>query len=72
MAREGMGKTAVHIKAVIFDLDGVIYRGRTPVPGGSATLETLRSQGRQAYFFTNNSTRSRESYVELLAGFGIA
>ena len=66
-----MKADAVHIKAVIFDLDGVIYRGRTPVPGGSATLDHLREEGCSAYFFTNNSTRSRESYVELLASFGI-
>ncbi len=71
MAHGVMETTAVHVKAVIFDLDGVIYRGKTAIPGGSDTLSQLRDQGRQAYFFTNNSTRSRESYVELLAGFGI-
>jgi phosphoglycolate/pyridoxal phosphate phosphatase family enzyme len=67
-----MNAASVLIKAVIFDLDGVIYRGRTPFPGASATLDALRSQHCPAYFFTNNSTRSRESYVALLAGFGIA
>ena len=59
------------IKAVIFDLDGVIYRGRTPVPGGRAAIAELRAGGCQTYYFTNNSTRSRESYVELLDSFGL-
>jgi len=63
-----MSETALHIKAVVLDLDGVIYRGRTPIPGASAALSSLSCP---AYYFTNNSTRSRESYVELLAGFGI-
>jgi 4-nitrophenyl phosphatase len=66
-----MKKDAVHIRAVVFDLDGVIYRGHTPVEGGSDAVRWLRSRGCPCYFFTNNSTRSRDSYVELLAGFGI-
>ncbi len=67
-----MNAASVQIKAVIFDLDGVIYRGRTPVPGGSATIAGLCAGGCQTYYFTNNSTRSRESYVELLDSFGIS
>jgi phosphoglycolate/pyridoxal phosphate phosphatase family enzyme len=72
MARRRMKLDAAHIRAVIFDLDGVIYRGRTAVPGGSDTVIWLRSRGIASYYFTNNSTRSRQSYVELLHGFGIA
>jgi len=66
-----MNAASVQIKAVIFDLDGVIYRGRTPLPGGRAAIATLWAGGGQAYYFTNNSTRSRESYVALLDSFGI-
>jgi phosphoglycolate/pyridoxal phosphate phosphatase family enzyme len=72
MARRRMKPDAAHIRAVIFDLDGVIYRGRTAVPGGSDAVAWLRSRGIASYYFTNNSTRSRQSYVELLDGFGIA
>jgi phosphoglycolate/pyridoxal phosphate phosphatase family enzyme len=71
MARRRMRADATHIRAVIFDLDGVIYRGRTAVPGGSDTVEWLRSRTIASYFFTNNSTRTRQSYVELLRSFGI-
>jgi phosphoglycolate/pyridoxal phosphate phosphatase family enzyme len=66
-----MARRADRIKAVILDLDGVVYRGRTPIPGAAETTEWLRHHGYQTYYFTNNSTRSRDSYVELLAGFGI-
>jgi len=59
------------IKVVILDLDGVIYRGKTAITGAKETTEWLRERGYQTYYFTNNSTRSRESYIDLLAGFGI-
>ncbi len=59
------------IKVVILDLDGVIYRGHTPIPGAQEAAAWLSRSGYGPYYFTNNSTRSRESYVELLAGFGI-
>ena len=66
-----MAKSKAHIKVVILDLDGVIYRGRTPIPGAQETAAWLSRSGCGPYYFTTNSTRSRESYVELLAGFGI-
>jgi len=66
-----MAEHAADIKAIILDLDGVVYRGHTPIPGAADTTRWLRARGYQTYYFTNNSTRSRDSYVELLAGFGI-
>jgi len=66
-----MIRDAADIRAVILDLDGVLYRGKTALPGAHEATEWLRQQGYQTYYFTNNSTRTRESYVELLAGFRI-
>jgi 4-nitrophenyl phosphatase len=63
---------ADQIKVVIFDLDGVIYRGQTPIPGAGDVTRWLGANGYQVYYFTNNSTKTRESYVELLSGFDIA
>jgi phosphoglycolate/pyridoxal phosphate phosphatase family enzyme len=60
---------AAQIKAVIFDLDGVIYRGHTPIPGAAGVTRWLADKGYSVYYFTNNSTKTRESYVELLAGY---
>lgn len=63
---------AQQIRAVIFDLDGVIYRGQTPIPGAAEVTRWLAEKGYAVYYFTNNSTKTRESYVELLTGFDIA
>ena len=59
------------VDLVVFDLDGVIYRGEEPMPGAAETVAELRRAGYRVRFLTNNSTRSRQSYVERLAGFGI-
>ncbi len=67
-----MTARAEQIKVVILDLDGVIYRGHTPLPGASDTTKWLAAHGYPVYYFTNNSTKTRESYVELLAGYGVA
>ena len=63
---------AQQIKAVIFDLDGVIYRGQTPLPGAGDVTRWLQARDFQTYYFTNNSTKTRGSYVELLAGYGVS
>jgi phosphoglycolate/pyridoxal phosphate phosphatase family enzyme len=66
-----MAASVNHIKAVVLDLDGVVYRGHTAIPGASASVAWLSEAGYQVYYFTNNSTKTRESYVELLAGYGL-
>jgi len=63
---------AEQIKVVIFDLDGVIYRGQTPLPGAGDVTRWLQARDYQTYYFTNNSTKTRDSYVELLAGYGVS
>ena len=72
MAPGAMSATAERVKTVILDLDGVIYRGQTAITGAEETTEWLHRTGRQVYYFTNNSTKTRDSYVELLAGYGIS
>ena len=66
-----MAAKADQIRVVILDLDGVIYRGHTAIPGAAETAQWLRDRDYQTYFFTNNSTRTRDSYVELLRGYGL-
>jgi 4-nitrophenyl phosphatase len=57
---------------LIFDLDGVVYLGDTPIAGAVDSLNTLSRAGHPLYFLTNNSTRSRQDYVDKLGGMGIA
>jgi len=58
-------------KLIIFDLDGVIYVGDEILPHAPETLKTLRGRGLLVRFLTNNSTKSRKSYVEKLGRMGI-
>ncbi|MCL6520353.1 MAG: phosphoglycolate/pyridoxal phosphate family phosphatase [Armatimonadetes bacterium] len=61
----------MRLRTFVFDLDGVIYRGEQLLPGVAETIETLRRFGHQVYFFTNNSTKTREQYVDKLHRMGI-
>ncbi len=56
---------------VIFDLDGVIYRGGEAIPGASALVKAVRTSGRRTSFATNNSMSARADYVDRLATHGI-
>jgi HAD superfamily hydrolase (TIGR01450 family) len=58
-------------RLVIFDLDGVVYRGREPVPGAVALIAWLRARGILVRYATNNSMASREAYVHRLGDLGI-
>lgn len=58
-------------RLVIFDLDGVVYRGDEAVPGAAALIDALRREGRLVRFATNNSSATRREYVSRLAGHGI-
>ncbi len=55
----------------IFDLDGVIYRGKTPIKGAQGALASLAEKRAGIYFLTNNATKTRTQYVKKLAGMGI-
>jgi 4-nitrophenyl phosphatase len=59
------------LRLVIFDLDGVIYRGRQPVPGAAGLVAALRDAGLLIRFATNNSMSTRAMYVPRLVGMGI-
>jgi 4-nitrophenyl phosphatase len=59
------------LRLVIFDLDGVVYRGHEPVPGAADLIGWLRSRGIAVRYATNNSMASREAYVHRLADLGI-
>ena len=57
--------------AVLFDLDGVLYRGPEPVPGAPETVAELRRLGRHLAFVTNNSSRTPLDVAAHLRSVGI-
>lgn len=66
-----MASSPARLRLVIFDLDGVVYRGADPIPGAAELIARLHDLGLAIRFATNNSMRTRAAYVELLAGMGI-
>lgn len=59
------------LKALLIDLDGVIYQSGQPVPGAIETLRWLDSQRVPYLFVTNTTSRSRNNVVERLAAMGV-
>jgi HAD superfamily hydrolase (TIGR01457 family) len=59
------------IKAVIFDLDGTLFKGKTVIDGAADTLKQLRKAGLKIIFLSNAGTETREGLAKKLAGFGI-
>ena len=49
---------------LICDLDGVVYRGKDPVPGSAFALAALEAAGWKIIFCTNNSARSPADVAE--------
>lgn len=43
---------------IVFDLDGVVYRGEHEIPGAGAALGELASDGWHVLFATNNSSKT--------------
>jgi HAD superfamily hydrolase (TIGR01450 family) len=59
------------VRLVIFDLDGVVYRGDETVPGAPELVAWLHDAGVAVRFATNNSMVARAGYVTRLDGLGI-
>lgn len=59
------------IKNLILDMDGVLWRGNTPVPGLVAFFAALDAAGIGYILATNNATKTAVMYTERLAGFGV-
>lgn len=55
----------------VFDCDGVIYRGKTPLPYAAETFEALRKNSIPYRFITNNSSQSRAQFASSLRAMGI-
>lgn len=59
------------IKALILDMDGVLWRDTQALLDMPAFFSELRAMGIPVVFATNNGTRSIGMYVERLAAFGV-
>jgi 4-nitrophenyl phosphatase len=59
------------VRAALFDMDGVLYRGVEALPGVDELLAYLARRSVSYACITNNASRTREQYEEKLAAMGI-
>ncbi len=64
--------TLSDLRALIIDMDGVLYRGNTAIPGAAAFLRWLRERHFPFVLLTNNSTLDPQAYEAKLAAMGIS
>lgn len=57
--------------AFLFDLDGVVYLGDSPLPRAGESLSRLREAGKKVRFLTNDPRPTREDVVDKLVGMGV-
>ncbi|MEP6895190.1 MAG: HAD-IIA family hydrolase [Chloroflexota bacterium] len=60
-----------HIKALILDMDGVIWRADAPIGNLAEIFTRIEARGLKYVFATNNGTKTPEQYMERLAEFGV-
>jgi 4-nitrophenyl phosphatase len=59
------------IRGLICDMDGVLWRGSTALPGLKRFFQMIRDHHLEHVLVTNNSSRTPDQYVRKLAGMGI-
>ena len=60
------------VRMFVLDMDGTIYLGESLFPFTKGFLRRVEETGRDFCFFTNNSSKNREAYLEKLARMGIS
>jgi len=60
-----------NVKLAILDIDGVIIKGKTPIPEAVEGIKLLKENNIKVVYLTNNSTRPRKRLVELLDKIGV-
>jgi HAD superfamily hydrolase (TIGR01458 family) len=60
------------LRAVLIDLDGVLYVEDEPIDGAREAVDALRSRGLGLRFVTNTTSRSRGHTLDKLARLGFA
>jgi HAD superfamily hydrolase (TIGR01458 family) len=59
------------VRAVLLDLDGVVYVGDEAVDGASDVIDWLRTEDIPYRFLTNTTSRPREAIVDKLRAMGV-
>lgn len=65
------GEGLASISHLLLDMDGVLFRGKAPIPGAIEFIHWLRQRGTPFQLLTNNSTLTPQRNSESLASMGI-
>jgi len=60
-----------YIKALILDMDGVLWRDDTPIGDLPAIFTGIRERELKVALATNNATKTVDEYLEKFSGFGV-
>lgn len=59
------------IKALILDMDGVLWRATEPIGNLTEIFKKIRERGLKVVLATNNATLTVNQYLDKLGGFGV-
>jgi len=59
------------VRCFLLDMDGTFYLGDRLIEGSLDFLDALERTGRDAWFLTNNSSKSADNYVRKLTAMGV-
>lgn len=59
------------VRCFLLDMDGTFYLGDRLIDGSLDFLDALERTGRDAWFLTNNSSKSAQAYVRKLTAMGV-
>jgi 4-nitrophenyl phosphatase len=71
LASAFLGSELPRVRGIIADLDGVVYRGNTPIDSAVESFASWRQASIPYCFVTNNSTRSPEEVAAKLTAMGV-
>jgi 4-nitrophenyl phosphatase len=60
-----------HIKALILDMDGVLWRENTPIGDLPDLFARIRERDLKVALATNNATKTVDEYLDRFSGFGV-
>lgn len=60
-----------NIKSLILDMDGVLWRGDSPIGDLPGIFARIQGKNLKVAFATNNSMRTPEQYMDRLEGYGV-
>lgn len=67
----GTASEVYPVKALLLDMDGVLYVGKSAIEGAAECIDYLRAQQIPFRFITNTTTRTTQDLCSKLEGFGI-